>query len=299
MRHLNYSHLQYFWAVAREGSIIKASEVLHLTPQTISGQLKLLEESVGEELFTRVGRGLVLTEAGHLVFQYADEIFSLGAELSSRLKTGSADMPANLRVGIVNSIPKLIAMRILQPSLTEDNGIKLVCVEGNFEELLGKLAVHQLDMIISDHGISAGLNVKAFTHQIGQSGTTIFVKRSQARRYEKQFPASLNGSPLLLPTQNNPMRRALEEWMEQLELTPNIIAEFDDSALMKAFGEEGLGLFPSPTAIANEIELMYDAKAIGGVPEVVENYYAISPERRLKHPVVLNIIESARDNLFG
>ncbi len=299
MRHLNYSHLQYFWAVAREGSITKASEVLHLTPQTISGQLKLLEESVGDALFTRVGRGLVLTEAGHLVFQYADEIFSLGAELSARLKTGSAGMPANLRVGIVNSIPKLIAMRILQPAIADDNGVRLVCVEGDFEELLGKLAVHQLDMIISDHGISAGLNVKAFTHLIGQSGTSMFVKRSMARRYEKNFPKSLNDAPLLLPSASNPMRRALEEWMDSLELSPETIAEFDDSALMKAFGEEGLGLFPSPSAIAEEIQLMYGAKAIGDIPEVIENYYAISPERRLKHPVVLNIIENARDNLFN
>ena len=299
MRHLNYSHLQYFWAVAREGSITKASEVLHLTPQTISGQLKLLEESVGEELFTRVGRGLVLTEAGHLVFQYADEIFSLGAELSSRLKNGSSGIPAHLRVGIVNSIPKLIAMRILQPALNEETSVKLVCVEGEFEDLLGKLAVHQLDMIISDHGISAGLNVKAFTHLIGQSGTTIFAKRNIARRYENKFPESLNNAPLLLPTANNPMRRALEEWMDNLEISPNCIAEFDDSALMKAFGEEGLGLFPSPSAIAEEIQLMYGAKAIGDVPEVIENYYAISPERRLKHPIVLKIIEDARDNLFS
>lgn len=298
MRHLNYSHLQYFWTVAREGSITKAAEVLHLTPQTISGQLKLLEESIGDALFTRVGRGLVLTMTGQLVFQYADEIFSLGGELSSRLKTGAAGIPAILRVGIVNSIPKLIAMRILQPALTEES-VRLACTEGDFEELLGKLAVHQLDMIISDHGISAGLHVKAFNHHIGQSDTAIFVKRSMAGRYENKFPESLNDAPLLLPTVSNPMRRALEEWMDNLELTPQIIAEFDDSALMKAFGEEGLGLFPGPTAIKAEIQSMYDAKAIGDVPEVIENFYAISPEQKLKNPVVLNIIETARSKLFN
>ena len=299
MRHLNYSHLKYFWAVAREGSIAKASEVLHLTPQTISGQLKLLEESVGDALFSRIGRGLVLTETGHLVFHYADEIFSLGSELSARLKTGGTGIRANLRVGVVNSIPKLIAMRILQPALTHDSAVRLVCVEGDLKELLGQLAVHQLDMILSDHGISAGLNVKAFTHQIGYSGTSIFAKRKIARKYGKNFPACLHHAPLLLPLASSPMRRALEEWLDGLELVPRTIAEFEDSALMKAFGEEGLGLFPSPTAIAEEIQLMYDARAIGEVPQVIEKYYAISPERRLKHPVVLHIIENARDNLFG
>jgi LysR family transcriptional activator of nhaA len=279
MRHLNYNHLLYFWTVAREGSIAKATEVLHLTPQTISVQLKILEESVGEPLFSRAGRGLVLTEFGHLVFQYADEIFSIGEELCVRLKSKDASMAPSLQVGITNSIPKLIAMRILQPALEGDEPIKLICKEGSLESLLGGLAVHQLDMIISDCAIPAGLNVKAYSHALGNSDIGFFAKTTNARRYIKDFPRSLNNAPLLLPT--------------------TLVAEFEDSALMKAFGEEGLGVFPSPEVIQDEIETMYKCRMLGKADSVREYYYAISPERKLKHPIVLEIIEAARDNLFG
>ena len=299
MRHLNYNHLLYFWTVAKEGSITKATEVLHLTPQTISGQLKLLEESVGEALFTRAGRGLVLTETGHLVYQYADEIFTLGEELSVRMKTGDAGMPATLRVGITNSIPKLIAMRILQTAVNSEEPVRLICKEGSLESLLGDLAIHQLDMILSDYAIPAGMNVKAFSYALGASKISFFAKTSIARRYTKQFPQSINGAPLLIPTSSSPVRRGLEDWFEKYDLTPRTVAEFEDSALMKAFGEEGLGLFPSPKVIQAEVELMYKCRIIGETDSVQENYYAISPERKLKHPVVLDVIETARNNLFN
>ncbi len=299
MRHLNYNHLLYFWTVAKEGSIAKATEILHLTPQTISGQLKILEESVGEPLFSRAGRGLVLTEFGHLVFQYADEIFSLGEELSVRLKSKDASMAAGLQVGITDSIPKLIAMRILQPALQGEVPVKLVCKEGSLESLLGELAVHQLDMIISDCAIPAGLNVKAYTHALGASDIAFFVKNSFARRYSNGFPDSLNDAPLLLPTAGNPIRSGLEVWFEKYDINPQLVAEFEDSALMKAFGEEGLGIFPSPEVIREEIEMMYKCRMLGKADSVHEFYYAISPERKLKHPIVLDIIEAARANLFG
>jgi LysR family transcriptional activator of nhaA len=298
MRHLNYNHLLYFWAVAREGSITRATKVLHLTPQTISGQLKLLEESVGEALFARAGRGLVLTDAGHLVYQYADEIFTLGEELTARMKNGGSSLPASLRVGITNSIPKLISMRILQPAVTGDLTVRLVCKEGSLESLLGELAVHQLDMIISDHAIPAGMNVKAFSHPLGASRIALFVQNAQAQRYRKDFPGSLNDAPVLLPTSNSPVRRGLENWFEEKGLAPNIVAEFEDSALMKAFGEEGTGLFPSPKVIRSEVELMYKCEMVGELDTVQEAYYAISPERKLKHPVVLEVIETARSTLF-
>lgn len=298
MRHLNYNHLLYFWTVAKEGSITKATEVLHLTPQTISGQLKLLEEAVGEPLFTRAGRGLVLTEFGHLVFQYADEIFTLGEELSMRMKTGDAGIPASLNVGITNSIPKLIAMRILQPALNGELPVRLVCREGELESLLGDLAVHQLDMILSDYAVPAGMNVKAFSHSLGASKIAFFAKNTMVKRYSQNFPKTLNGAPMLIPTSNSPVRRGLEDWFEKLDLTPQIVAEFDDSALMKAFGEEGQGLFPSPRVIKQEVEMMYKCREVGAVDSVQESYYAISPERKLKHPVVLNVIENARNTLF-
>jgi len=285
--------------VAKEGSITKATEVLHLTPQTISGQLKLLEESIGEPLFSRVGRGLVLTEFGHLVFQYADEIFSLGEELSVRMKPGFRGMPASLQVGITDSIPKLIAMRIIQPAIDGDIPIRLICKEGSLERLLGDLAVHKLDMIISDCAIPAGMNVKAFSHALGSSDIAFFGKSVAAKKLTKKFPASLGASKLLLPTANNPIRRGLEDWFEKHNLTPHIVAEFEDSALMKAFGEEGAGIFPSPEVIKSEVELMYKCHMIGKAESVRERYFAISPERKLKHPVVLDVIEKARVNVFG
>lgn len=299
MRHLNYNHLQYFWTVAKEGSITKATNVLHLTPQTISGQLKLLEESIGEALFSRAGRGLVLTETGHLVFQYADEIFSLGAELSSKMRSGDIGVPEGLKVGIVNSIPKLIAFRILQPALQTEQPLRLVCKEGNLEDLLGDLAVHQLDIVLSDCAIPSGFNVKAFSHALGESSISFFAKKSDSRKYAKDFPMSLNKAPFLVPTSNNPVRRGIEDWFEQENLSPSIVAEFEDSALMKVFGGEGVGVFPAPEAMRTEIEEMYGVKQIGNTESAMESYYAISPERKLKHPIVLQLIESARQNLHG
>jgi LysR family transcriptional activator of nhaA len=298
VRHLNYNHLLYFWTVAREGSIAKATQCLHLTPQTISGQLKLLEESVGEPLFHRVGRGLAMTETGHMVYQYADEIFTLGAELTSRVKTGRVVLPALLAVGIVNSIPKLIASRILQPVLQTEIAIRLVCREGALEALLGDLAVHQLDMVLSDRPIPSGLSVKAFSHALGSSEIALFAKKGSTRQYEKDFPQSLDKAPILLPTMDNPIRRALDEWFDQEGISPTMVAEFEDSALMKAFGEAGNGIFPAPAAISDEVEQMYRCRRIGQAIPVVEKYYAISPERKLKHPAVLQVIENARKTLL-
>ncbi len=298
MKHLNYSHLLYFWTVAKEGSITKATEVLHLTPQTISGQLKLLQESIGEPLFSRVGRGLVLTETGHLVYQYADEIFTLGAELSSRIKSGQPGVPAALTVGIVNSIPKLIASRILQPALDAEIPLRLICKEGELESLLGDLAVHKLDLILSDCAVPAGLNVKAFSHGLGHSHISFFAKNNLARKFTAKFPASLNQAPLLLPMKDSPLRRELDDWFDKQGIVPTVVAEFDDSALMKAFGEEGIGIFPSPAVIRDEIEFTYHSREIGSLDSVKENYFAISPERKLKHPAVLLIIEAARKQLF-
>jgi LysR family transcriptional activator of nhaA len=298
MRHLNYNHLLYFWTVAREGSIAKATQSLHLTPQTISGQLKLLESAVGEPLFNRVGRGLSMTETGHMVFQYADEIFALGAELTSRVKTGRVVVPAVLAVGIVNSIPKLVASRILQPVLQSEVPIRLVCNEGGLESLLGELAVHQLDLVLSDRPIPTGLSVKAFSHALGSSEIALFGRKGTTRAYEKNFPQSLDKAPILLPNMENPIRRALDDWFDQSGISPTVVAEFEDSALMKAFGEAGNGIFPSPAAISAEVELMYHARQIGPALPVSENYFAISPERKLKHPAVLKIIENARTQLL-
>jgi LysR family transcriptional activator of nhaA len=298
MRHLNYTHLLYFWTVAREGTIARASEVLHLTPQTISGQLKKLEESVGEPLFGKAGRGLTLTETGHIVNQYADEIFQLGAELTQRVRSEQALVPTVLNVGIVNSIPKLIAQRVLQPALTLDDPIKIVCKEGDLEPLLADLAVHRLDLVISDRPLPTGTNVKAYNHALGTSTVSFFAHKSIAKGFKK-FPESLNGAPVLMPGQGVALRRALDDLFEQSGVTPRVVAEFDDSALLKAFGEAGLGAFPAPTAIADEVCSMYHSRLLGTLEKVQETFFAISPERKLKHPAVLAITETARDELFS
>lgn len=299
MRHLNYTHLMYFWTVACEGSIARAAEVMHLTPQTISGQIKLLEESISEPLFAKAGRGLALTETGHVVKQYADEIFLLGQELTYRLKTKQALMPTTMNVGIVDSTPKLVALRVLKPAFELEDSIKVVCREGSLDQLLGDLAVHKLDLIISDRAVPAGTHVKAYNHPLGSSTISFFANRKLAPNYDGEFPAVLNNAPMLLAVNESPTRRALEEWFDNIDVSPQVLAEFDDSALLKAFGEAGIGIFPAPTAIADEVSQMYDAVKIGTAESVVENYFAISPERKLKHPAVLSLTQAARQRLFA
>jgi len=298
MRHLNYNHLHYFWTVANEGSIARASELLHITPQTISGQLKLLEEVVGEPLFQRVGRGLVLTENGRLIKQYADEIFTIGAELSQVVRSRQPSTSPVLNVGIVNSIPKLIAYRPLEPALSAREPVRVVCLEADLEKLLAELAIHRLDLVISDRPIPVGMSVKAYNHRLGESVISFFSSKRSAARYQRNFPRSLDGEPMLLPVNTNALRRELDDWFDRVDVRPRIVAEFEDSALLKAFGEAGVGIFPAPQAIAAEVERMYNAREIGVAGEVRENYVAISPERRLKHPAVLDIIEVARGQLL-
>ena len=298
MRHLNYNHLLYFWTVAREGSIARASELLHITPQTISGQLKLLEESVGEPLFHRAGRGLNLTSTGEVVKLYADEIFTLGTELAERVQNKSTGIPTKLNVGILNSISKLIAFRAIAPALELEESIKIVCHEGELEKLLADLAIHKIDLIISDRKVPAGLNVKAYNHKLGTSKVSFFAHKSIASKYIKKFPYSLNNAPVLLPAINNPMRRDIDDWFDEIDVKPNIVAEVDDSALIRAFGEAAIGLFPAPQAVASAIQHMYHTKLVGTIDSVTETYYTISPERKLKHPGVLKITEDARSRLF-
>lgn len=298
MRHLNYNHLQYFWAVAREGSIASAADVLHLTPQTISGQLKRLEETVGAPLFNRHGRGLVLSELGHLVFQYADEIFTTGAELAHVVRGNRSSGQLSFNVGIVNSLPKLIAERIIAPAFGTDDPLRVRCHEATLESLLGDLATHRLDIVLSDQPVPPGLSVRAYSHRLGESGMSFFVRRGSAKRYKSKFPCSLMNAPMLLPAPSSALRRRLDEWFELEQIVPNVVGEFDDSALMKAFGEAGKGVFAGPSAIEKEICAMYRSSVIGRTDGVTEQFYAISPERRLKHPAVVLITETARADLF-
>lgn len=298
MRHLNYSHLQYFWTVAREGSVARAAEVLNLTPQTISGQLKLLDEAVGQPLFNRVGRRLVPSEMGRVVFEYAEEIFTTGAELANVVRGRQMGGPTSLAVGIVSSLPKLIAERIVAPAMMAEQAVRVRCQEASLEQLLSELAVHRLDIVLSDQPVPDGLNIKAYNHRLGESGMSFFALRSQARRYRSKFPDSLADAPMLLPSPNSALRRRLDDWFEAHEVYPRIVGEFDDSALLKAFGEAGVGIFAGPTVIAEEICRMYRMAVIGETDEIKERFYAISPERRLKHASVVMITDTARADLF-
>jgi len=275
MRQLNYSHLQYFWAVAREGSIAKASKSLHITPQTISGQLKLLEEAIGHPLFNRVGRRRVLSDTGRLVFEYADAIFSVGAELASvlqgrQLRGHQLVGPTILNVGIVNSMPKLIAERIIAPALMGEAPVRVRCHEASLEQLLSELAVHRLDIVLSDQAMPDGLGLKAYNHRLGESGMSFFAQKSKARRLRGRFPACLDDAPMLLPSQSSVLRRRLDDWFESHELYPRIAGEFDDSALLKASGEASAGIFAGPSAIEGEICRMYRMAVIGQTTEISE-----------------------------
>ena len=299
MRHLNYSHLQYFWAVAREGSMAAAAQAMHITPQTISGQLRMLEESMGRPLFHRAGRRLVLTEFGQTVFEYADEIFTLGGELANFVRGEAQGGQLTLKVGLVSSLPKLIGERIIAPAFSIEEPVRLKCYEAPLSELLGDLATHKIDLVVSDQPLQQGLSLRAYNHRLGESGISFFASQRIADRFSTDFPSCLNDEPMLLPTAATALRRRLDDWLDDQGVNPNVIGEIGDSALMKAFGDAGLGIFPGPTAIEHEITSMYRATVIGRTEDLIERYYAISPERKLKHPAVVAITEQARAELFA
>ncbi|HHO68138.1 MAG TPA: transcriptional activator NhaR [Gammaproteobacteria bacterium] len=295
---INYRHLHYFWMVAKEGSIARAGERLHLTPQTISGQLGVLEDNLGEPLFVRVGRNLELTETGRLVLGYADEIFSLGSELEEMLRGLPEGRPLVFRVGVVDVVPKSITYRLLAPALKLAEAVRIQCREGSVESLLAELAVHRVDLVIADGPIPPGVNVRGFNHPLGECGVTFFATPPLARRYGRDFPASLDGAPLLLPGEGSLVRRRLSQWLDGLRIQPRIVGEFDDSALMKAFGQSGAGVFVAPTPIAAEVESQYGVTALGHTDDVREQFYAISVERKISHPAVAAITQTARQWLF-
>ena len=293
MRHLNYNHLLYFYTVAREGSVAQAAKVLHLTPQTVSGQIKLLEDVIGEPLFLRVGRGLTLSDTGRVVQTYADEIFSVGTALAQRLQSTSEHSVRELRLGIVDSFPKIVACKLLQVLLLSDSPAKLCCKEGKLEPLLADLSVHKIDLVLSDRQVPTLLNVRAYNHSLGYSGMAFFAPLSWPDELISDFPACLEQVSVLMPDPSSALRRSLDHWFDERQIIPNIVAEFDDSAQMKTFGESGLGAFPSPQVIADDVIRCFHVRQIGTVDGVIENYTAISPQRRLRHPSVLSIAENA------
>jgi LysR family transcriptional activator of nhaA len=299
MEWLNYHHLLYFWTVAREGSIARACEKLHLAQPTISGQLHKLERSVGERLFERVGRNLVLTDTGRMVYRYADGIFSLGRELLDALKGRPAGRSRRLVVGVVDVLPKLIAYRLLEPALQLPEQIQVVCHEDKADRLFAELSVQALDIVLADEPPGPQVKVRAFNHLLGECGVTIFGTAALARVYRRRFPRSLDRAPFVLPTSNTSLRKSLEQWFENEEIRPEVRGEFEDSALLMVFGQTGAGVFAMPSAIEKEVERQYGVRVIGRTESVRERFYAISVERKLKHPGVLAISDAARKQLFS
>lgn len=296
---LNYHHLLYFWVVAREGSIVKASEQLRLAQPTISGQLRALEESFGQKLFVRQGRGLVLTEFGRMVYRHADEIFTLGRELTEAIKGRPAGRPVRFMVGVADVVPKLVAYRLLEPALRLSEPVRVVCREGTPERLLAALAVHELDLVLTDGPIGPGVKVRAFSHLLGECGVTFFGTPELATRYKRRFPKSLDGAPMLLPLPSTALRRGLDQWFDANGVRPSIVGEFADSALLNSFGQAGVGIFPAHSVIEAEVKRQYGVRVVGLAEDIRERFYAISVERRLKHPAVVAISESARQAMFS
>ncbi len=294
MEWLNFHHLLYFWLAAKEGSVTRASEELRLAQSTVSAQIRALERALDERLFRREGRRLVLTEVGQLVYQYADEIFALGRELQDAVRDRPTGRPLRLHVGVADVVPKLVAHRLLAPVLSGKSGVRMTCVEGKVTQLLADLALHRLDLVIADEPVGPSLRVRAYNHALGECAVAFFAAPPLAARLRRGFPRSLDGAPLLLPTENTSMRRALDHWFEAEGIRPAIVSEFEDSALLKVFGQHGAGGFPGAASFAREICRQYGVREVGRVDSVRERFWAISVERRLKHPAVLAIAEAAR-----
>jgi len=299
MEWLNYHHLLYFWTVVRAGGIQKASSQLSISPPAISAQLKLLEDRLGEKLLTRSGRRLVLTEMGKTVFSYAEDIFSLGRELVDVVRNRPIGRPLRLDVGVVDVMPKAVVQMLLQPALHLHEAVRIVCREASSDQLLARLAIHELDVVLSDSPVDPTLKIRAYSHLLGECGVIFAAGRSTAARYRRNFPRSLNGAPMFLPTENTAFRRNLDFWFESNGIRPVVLGEFEDFALLRAFGETGAGVFPLPSVGEGQLQKQKGLKSIGATSEVRNQFYAISAERKLQHPAVVAIRNAARQELFS
>ncbi len=295
---LNYKQLHYFWRVAKAGSIARAAEQLRLAPQTISTQIGTLEETLGTELFRRIGRRLELTATGELTVSYADEIFQIGRELEEMLRDRPGRGDVLFRVGVADVVPKTIAYRLLAPAMAIPAPVRLVCREDKLERLFAELAIHKLDLVIADRPLPTGLGVKGYSHALGRAPVAFYAEAELATRLAKGFPQSLHGAPLLMPGDGAVMRGSLVRWFSEHEIVPRIVGEFDDAALMSAFGKAGAGAFPAPVVLADEMRAQYRAEIIGHADSVAVRYYAISVERKLTHPAVVAVSEAARKHLL-
>jgi LysR family transcriptional activator of nhaA len=297
---MNFKHLHYFWVVARSGGIMRAGEQLHTTPQTLSGQIKLLEERLGRRLFRKSGRQLELTEDGRVALGYADEIFALGGELEAALRQRrSGPRVLDFRVGVADSVAKSVAYRLLEPAMSMDEPVRLIGSEGKFPDLLAQLALQRLDLVIADEPLSRRISVKAFNHALGTSPMSFFCAPALKGQLQGEFPQCLHGAPMLIQGASSSVRQQLDGWLVRQQIQPRIVGEFDDGALMTAFGREGRGVFMSPSVLETETVAHYGVEVIGRSDELVEEFYAVSVERRITHPAVAAITRAARGRLFN
>lgn len=299
MEWLNYHHLLYFYVVAREGSIAKAGEQLLLAQPTISAQIHALEESLGEELFQRSGRRLVLTDFGRVVYEYAEDIFGIGRDLMDFVKGRPTGRPLRLQVGVSDSLPKTLVHRLLMPAFTIEQPIHMICQEAHPEELIVALSTHKLDVVLTDSQVTTHASIKSFHHLLGSSGFSFYSSPKLAKTLRPNFPNSLDGAPLLAPLETSDLRRVLEQWLTTHQIRPRIVAEFQDTALAKAFGHAGVGVFVAPSVVDPDVRKEYEVECIGQVNSPKMRFYAVSAVRRFKHPAVLAILESARKQVFG
>jgi LysR family transcriptional activator of nhaA len=296
---LNFKHLRYYWMVAKTGSIAKAAEQLHLTAHAVSGQINEFEQTLGVELFRKAGRNIELTDAGRRILNYADTIFNTGDQLLDELREQITSRRRTLRIGIADAVPKVVAYRLIQPALNIDQAIRINCREGRLDLLLGELALHKLDVIIADRPMSPGSNVRAYNHLLGECGLTVFATSSLARQHKGQFPQKLDHAPFLIPGEDVAIQARLLRWFEEHQLRPTIVGEFDDGALMKAFGSAGAGFFVAPTAMQKDICLQHSVVAVGDIPTIVEQIYVITTERRLSDPAIIAMSQTAKNDIFG
>jgi LysR family transcriptional regulator, transcriptional activator of nhaA len=295
---LNYHHLRLFWVVAKEGGVSRASQQLRLAHPTVSAQIHALEEALGAPLFTRVGRRLVLTDVGRLVYRYADDIFALGRELVDAVNGKPTGRPVVLEVGICDALSKLVVRRLLEPALHLPEAVRMVCREDRHDRLLAELASHSLDVVLTDAALPPGSGVRAYHHILGECGVTFFATSELAGRHGRDFPSSLDGAPLLLPA-GSALRTALDEWFDAKGVRVRVTAEFEDSSLLETFGQDGVGIFPSPSVVENAVARLHNVAVVGRTDDVRERFYAISGERRIRNAAVAAICGSARDELFN
>ena len=297
---MNFKHLYYFWVTAKAGGVMRAGEQLHTTPQTLSGQIKLLEDWLGRKLFQKSGRNLELTEDGHLALGYADQIFTLGAELEAAVRQAHGGQRVlDFKVGVADSVTKSVAYRLLEPALSVAEPVRLICSEGKFPDLLAQLALNRLDLVIADEPMSKRISVKAFNHALGRTNMSFFCAPGLQAQLKGAFPGCLNGAPLLIQGAQASVRQQLDGWLTRHQIHPRIIGEFDDGALMTAFGREGRGVFMGPSVMEAETAAQFGVEVLGRTDELVEEFFAVSVERRITHPCVVAITDAARGQLFG